>query len=123
MTLSHNITSGRSWRQEMFQQVSHVGVGMPEKFRSKLRFWWINIFNNTPINSNASAHGTLSLKTAMSATRDDDNFLCVSESRVWLLDAQIRWGGAYYDSLLQQSFDYEMAALAKFKLAQGQTNP
>ena len=27
------------------------------------------------------------------------------------------------DSLLQQSFDYEMAALAKFKLAQGQTNP
>ena len=27
------------------------------------------------------------------------------------------------DSLLQQSIDYEMAALAKFKLAQGQTNP
>ena len=27
------------------------------------------------------------------------------------------------DALLQQSFDYEMAALAKFKLAQGQTNP
>ena len=27
------------------------------------------------------------------------------------------------DSLLQQSFDYEMAALSKFKLAQGQTNP
>ena len=27
------------------------------------------------------------------------------------------------DSLLQQSFDYEMAALAKFKLVQGQTNP
>jgi len=27
------------------------------------------------------------------------------------------------DSLLQQSFEYEMAALAKFKLAQGQTNP
>jgi len=27
------------------------------------------------------------------------------------------------DSLLQQSFDYEMAALAKFKSAQGQTNP
>jgi len=27
------------------------------------------------------------------------------------------------DSLLQQAFDYEMAALAKFKLAQGQTNP
>jgi len=24
---------------------------------------------------------------------------------------------------LQQSIDYEMAALAKFKLAQGQTNP
>ena len=27
------------------------------------------------------------------------------------------------DSLLQQSFEYEMAALSKFKLAQGQTNP
>jgi len=27
------------------------------------------------------------------------------------------------DSLLQQSFEYEMAALTKFKLAQGQTNP
>ena len=27
------------------------------------------------------------------------------------------------DSLLQQSIDYEMAALSKFKLAQGQTNP
>jgi len=27
------------------------------------------------------------------------------------------------DSLLQQSIDYELAALAKFKLAQGQTNP
>ena len=27
------------------------------------------------------------------------------------------------DSLLQQSIDYEMAALAKFKSAQGQTNP
>ena len=27
------------------------------------------------------------------------------------------------DSLLQQSIDYEMAALAKFKLSQGQTNP
>ncbi len=26
------------------------------------------------------------------------------------------------DSLLQQSFEYEMAALSKFKLAQGQTN-
>jgi len=24
---------------------------------------------------------------------------------------------------MQQSFDYEMAALSKFKLAQGQTNP
>ena len=27
------------------------------------------------------------------------------------------------DSLLQQSFEYEMAALSEFKLAQGQTNP
>ena len=27
------------------------------------------------------------------------------------------------DSLLQQSLEYEMAALSKFKLAQGQTNP
>jgi len=27
------------------------------------------------------------------------------------------------DSLLQQSFEYEMTALSKFKLAQGQTNP
>ena len=27
------------------------------------------------------------------------------------------------DSLLQQSFEYEMAALSKFKSAQGQTNP
>ena len=27
------------------------------------------------------------------------------------------------DSLLQQSFEYEMAALSKFKLVQGQTNP
>jgi len=27
------------------------------------------------------------------------------------------------DSLLQQSFDYEKAALSKFKLAQGQINP
>ena len=27
------------------------------------------------------------------------------------------------DSLLQQSFEFEMAALSKFKLAQGQTNP
>ena len=27
------------------------------------------------------------------------------------------------DFLLQQSFEYEMAALSEFKLAQGQTNP
>ena len=27
------------------------------------------------------------------------------------------------DYLLQQSFEYEMAALSKFKLVQGQTNP
>ena len=27
------------------------------------------------------------------------------------------------DSLLQQSFEYEMAALSKFRLVQGQTNP